>query len=244
MLKAETLTVTYGSHTALGGLDLDIAEGEIYALLGPNGAGKTTTINAFLGFVDLAGGRTSVAGINVQENPVAARRALAYIPEQVNLYGWFSGLENLDYFARLGGQSYDHDVLKRFLTQAGLQEEAFGRKVVGYSKGMRQKVGIAIALAKQAKALLLDEPTSGLDPAASYEFSESLKRVSGQGVAVLMATHDLFRALDIADRIGIMHSGILQDERAAKELSARELESLYLSVARGRVHQASSGMKI
>ena len=236
MLKTESLTVRYGNHTALHGLELQIAPGEVYALLGPNGAGKTTTLNCFLGFVTPASGRALVDGIDPQLDPVGARRAFAYIPEQVNLYRTLSGRENLAYFAELGGAHYSPAALSEFLVEAGLQEDAFDRKVEGYSKGMRQKVGIAIALAKQAKALLLDEPTSGLDPSASHEFSEILKRLGQRGVAILMATHDIFRALDTADRIGIMQRGILCDERSAESLSAIELEALYLDVARRQDH--------
>lgn len=232
MLKAEKLNKRYGAHVALDSLDLEVPAGEVYALLGPNGAGKTTTINCFLGFIRPDGGRALVDGIDVAQNPSAARQALAYIPEQVNLYTWFSGLENLAYFAGLGGHRYDKDALRAFLAEAGLQEEAFDRRVGGYSKGMRQKVGIAIALAKRAKALLLDEPTSGLDPRASYEFSELLKRLSSQGVAILMATHDIFRALDVATRVGIMQGGVLGDERSTSEIAADELEALYLERTR------------
>ena len=161
MLTATSLHKKFGPAVALHSLDLTVAPGEIYALLGPNGAGKTTTINCFLGFLTPDAGSASVAGINVALNPLAARRALAYIPEQVNLYGHFSGLENLAYFSELAGHRYADAQLRAFLTEAGLQAGAHDQRTAAYSKGMRQKVGIAIALAKEAKALLLDEPTSG-----------------------------------------------------------------------------------
>src|SRR5688572_4059864 len=151
MLKAENLHKRYGAHIALKSLNLEVSAGEVYALLGPNGAGKTTTINCFLGFIEPDGGRASVAGFDPAQNPEVARRALAYIPEQVNLYGTFSGMENLAYFADLGGSKWQEDQLRDFLREAGLQREAVDRPVSGYSKGMRQKVGVAIALAKNAK---------------------------------------------------------------------------------------------
>ena len=232
MLTCDQLHKRYGAHVALHALDLRIARGEIYALLGPNGAGKPTTINCFLGFVKPDGGAALVDGRDPAMDPEGARRALAYIPEQVNLYGWFSGLENLAYFAELGGHSYSKAELGDFLAEAGLQAEAHGRPVSGYSKGMRQKVGIAIALAKDARALLLDEPTSGLDPRASHEFSELLRKLSGRGVAILMATHDLFRALDVASRVGIMQGGRLMEELDAAGLSAAALEARYLEATR------------
>jgi len=228
MLTATSLHKKFGTAIALHSLDLSVAPGEIYALLGPNGAGKTTTINCFLGFLTPDAGTAIVAGIDVAKDPLAARRALAYIPEQVNLYGHFSGLENLAYFSELGGHRYNDTQLRTFLTDSGLEAPAQDRRVSGYSKGMRQKVGIAIALAKEAKALLLDEPTSGLDPAASHEFSALLRKLAGRGVAILMATHDLFRAKEDATRVGIMRHGRLVHTLTAAELSHTDLEKLYL----------------
>ncbi|WP_202843174.1 ABC transporter ATP-binding protein [Luteimonas saliphila] len=228
MLRARLLHKRFGGHIALRALDLTVEPGEIYALLGPNGAGKTTTIQCFLGFLAPDGGHVTVDGLDPQVDPRGARARLAYIPEQVNLYGHFTGDENLDYFAELGGHRYSRKERTALLEEAGLQAVAFDQRVSGYSKGMRQKVGIAIALAKQARALLLDEPTSGLDPSASHEFSQLLGRISQDGVAVLMATHDLFRAREIATRVGIMRAGQLRREFAPNELSAANLEQIYL----------------
>jgi ABC-2 type transport system ATP-binding protein len=168
MLATEALTKRFNGATVVDALTLTIAPGELFALLGPNGAGKTTTINCLLGFLTPDSGRALVDGLDVAREPLATKRRLAYIPEQVNLYGYFSGVENLAYFSELAGHRYADTDLRHFLDEAGLQPEAHDRRVSGYSKGMRQKVGIAIALAKQAKALLLDEPTSGLDPSASH----------------------------------------------------------------------------
>ena len=158
MLSAEGLIKRFNGVAAVDGLSLTVGRGEIFALLGPNGAGKTTTINCFLGFVAPDRGRTTVGGVDVAMYPLETKRSLAYIPEQVNLYGHFSGLENLSYFSELAGARHGEQTLRGFLVEAGLQKEAHDRRVTGYSKGMRQKVGIAIALAKDAKALLLDEP--------------------------------------------------------------------------------------
>jgi ABC-2 type transport system ATP-binding protein len=228
MLTTENLTKRFNGSTAVDGLSLHIAAGELFALLGPNGAGKTTTINCFLGFLTPDSGRAVVDGLDVAAEPLETKRRLAYIPEQVNLYGYFSGVENLAYFSELAGHRYPDADLRRFLTEAGLQTEAHDRRVSGYSKGMRQKVGIAIALAKQAKALLLDEPTSGLDPSASHEFSQLLRQMRERGIAILMATHDLFRAKEDATRVGIMRHGQLAHTLTAAELSHADLEKLYL----------------
>ena len=232
MLTAEKLHKRYGENIALHALDLAVAPGEPYALLGPSGAGQTTTSNCFLGFLTPDGGSVSIDGLDVAAQPLETKRRLAYIPEQVNLYGHFSGVENLAYFAELGGHRYDDAQLRAFLIDAGLQAEAHDRRVSGYSKGMRQKVGIAIALAKQAKALLLDEPTSGLDPSASHEFSRLLAKLRERGVAILMATHDLFRAKEDATRVGIMRHGKLVRELTAAEISHTDLEKLYLETMR------------
>ena len=232
MIRAHQLHKRYGDQVALHSLDLDISAGEIFALLGPNGAGKTTTINLFLGFVVPDGGAAFVDGLDVAAQPLATKRRLAYIPEQVNLYSHFSGVENLAYFAELGGQRYDDAELRTLLIEAGLQAQAHDRQVSGYSKGMRQKVGIAIALAKKARALLLDEPTSGLDPSASHEFSQLLHRLRERGLAILMATHDLFRAKQDATRVGIMRHGKLAHTLTAAELSHVDLEKLYLETMR------------
>jgi ABC-2 type transport system ATP-binding protein len=228
MLQAKNLTKTYDSQTALNNLNLTINEGEIFALLGQNGAGKTTTINCFLGFIEPSGGEASINGISVAANALETKKYLAYIPETVMLYPNLTGIENLEFFSQLAGFKYDKKELSGFLSRAGLQNQAHDQRVGGYSKGMRQKVGIAIALAKQAKALLLDEPTSGLDPKASNEFSDILRELSKNGTAILMATHDIFRAKEVAHRIGIMKEGNLVSVIDAKDISANELEKLYL----------------
>src|SRR5688572_12580062 len=233
MLQAISLRKDYNGFTALKGLNLSINAGDIYCLLGANGAGKSTTINLFLDFIKPTAGQALVDGLDVQKHPIETKRALAYIPEIVMLYRNLSGLENLRYFSGLAGHGHYTDAeLIEFLRRAGLPEDAPHRRVGGYSKGMRQKVGIAIALAKQAKVLLLDEPTSGLDPSASHEFSQLLRKLRERGIAILMATHDLFRAKEDATRVGIMRHGKLVHTLTAAELSHADLEKLYLETMR------------
>ncbi len=228
MLQARELCKNYGDVVALRSLNLRVAPGEIYCLLGANGAGKTTTINLLLGFIAPTSGQALVGEIDVARDAAAARRQLAYIPETVMLYGALSGLENLEYFSKLSGQRHEQTALHGFLARAGLAPDAHARPLKGYSKGMRQKVGVAIALAKQARALLLDEPTSGLDPKASNEFSELILDLARNGAAILMATHDLFRAKETGTRIGIMREGVLRAEFAAADVSHGALEEAYL----------------
>ena len=228
MLIAENLTKTYGDYRALNNLNLKLNKGEIFALLGQNGAGKSTTINIFLGFVKPTEGVAKINGISVIDHPDETKKFIAYIPETVLLYPNLTGIENLKFFSSLAGFDYDNEALTNFLSKAGLQSDAHHNRLGGYSKGMRQKVGIAIAIAKKAKVLLLDEPTSGLDPKASNEFSEILKELASEGTTIFMATHDIFRAKEVADRIGIMKRGNLISEINADEISANELEKLYL----------------
>jgi hypothetical protein len=228
MLIAENLSKTYGDYKALNNLNLKLNKGEIFALLGQNGAGKSTTINIFLGFVKPTEGVAKINGISVVDHPEETKKFIAYIPETVLLYPNLTGVENLKFFSSLAGFDYDNETLTNFLSKAGLQSDAHHNRLGGYSKGMRQKVGIAIAIAKKAKVLLLDEPTSGLDPKASNEFSEILKELASEGTTIFMATHDIFRAKEVADRIGIMKRGNLISEINADEISASELEKLYL----------------
>lgn len=228
MLIAENLSKTYGDYKALNNLNLKLNKGEIFALLGQNGAGKSTTINIFLGFVRPTEGVAKINGVSVVDHLEETKKYIAYIPETVLLYPNLTGVENLKFFSSLAGFDYDNEALTNFLSKAGLQSDAHHNRLGGYSKGMRQKVGIAIAIAKKAKVLLLDEPTSGLDPKASNEFSEILKELASEGTTIFMATHDIFRAKEVADRIGIMKRGNLISEINADEISANELEKLYL----------------
>jgi ABC-2 type transport system ATP-binding protein len=229
MLEAVDLTKRYGDVVALDRLNLTVEPGEVFCLLGANGAGKTTTIQLFLNFVPPTAGEARICGRPVAADPVGTKRALAYIPEVVNLYPALTGLENLAYFAELAGvEGLDDDARVALIERAGLTAEQGRRRVAGYSKGMRQKIGIAIALAKNARVLLLDEPLSGLDPKAANEFGQLVTGLAGAGTAVLMATHDLFRAREIGSRIGIMKHGVMVDVLDTTAVEHADVERIYL----------------
>jgi ABC-2 type transport system ATP-binding protein len=229
ILQAEQLVKHYGDHVALRGLDLSVNAGEVFCLLGANGAGKTTTIQLFLGFIEPTSGSAKIKGMEVQNNPLETKKLLAYIPENVMLYPNLTGIENLEYFSKLAGvPDLTKNALKEALIDAGLPKESADRPVNTYSKGMRQKVGIAMASARQAELLLLDEPTSGLDPKASNEFSQLVGRLRDRVVAVLMATHDLFRSREVGTHIGIMKSGQLVTQLNAEDVTHTDLERIYL----------------
>jgi ABC-2 type transport system ATP-binding protein len=223
-IEARQLTKQYGNQLALNALNLAIAPGQVYCLLGQNGAGKTTTINLLLGFAKPTSGEARI--MNEPAGTAGAR--VGYIPEVVQLYPQLSGLENLDFFSRLAGHRHTASQLAALLQRAGLQAEAHTQRVAGYSKGMRQKVGIAIALASQARVILMDEPTSGLDPKATAEFTQLVQQLATEGLTVLMATHDIFNAVQVGHRIGIMKSGRLVHELDTADITADALQQLYL----------------
>tara|TARA_Y100000590_G_scaffold339101_1_gene386524 strand:- start:3282 stop:3983 length:702 start_codon:yes stop_codon:yes gene_type:complete len=228
MISVKNITKTFKSFEALKNLTLEVAQGEIYGLLGSNGAGKSTTINILLGFLNPSSGEAFVNGINANSETDKARKNIGYIPENVNLYPYLTGIENLDYFCRLAGKNYNQEKLKEILLDCGLDLIDFDKKVNTYSKGMRQKVGIAIALAKEANIYLLDEPASGLDPLASTELSSILKNLSNSGAAILMASHDIFRIRETCNRIGILKNGELVKEMDTTSVTTKELENIYI----------------
>lgn len=229
MIEARRLSKAFNGVAAVDSLDLTIQPGEVFCLLGANGAGKTTTINLFLNFIEPTSGEARISGLNVVEHSLETKKRLAYIPEQVTLYRNLTGLENLRFFSRLAGAAPDSDPeLLAILAQAGLTEAQARQRVASYSKGMRQKVGIAITIGKRAEALLLDEPTSGLDPKAANDFSVLVADLAKRGVAVLMATHDLFRAKEMGNRVGIMKHGRMVDVLDTAQLGHQDLETIYL----------------
>ena len=228
MIAIQNTSKTFKGLQAVNQLSLAVSEGEIYGLLGSNGAGKSTTLNMLLGFLKPDEGKTLVNGIDASADATEARKHIGYIPENVNLYPYLTGIENLDYFCKLAGKKYNSTELAEFLTACGLQKEAHNKRTETYSKGMRQKVGIAIAYAKKAKVYLLDEPASGLDPLASNELSVLLKKLAGEGAAILMASHDIFRVRETCNRIGILKHGVLVKEINTSDVTANELEKIYL----------------
>jgi len=234
MIEIDNLTKRYATHTAVDGLNLHVAAGEVYALLGPNGAGKSTTIGCLLGFVTPDSGTIRLAGSTLPPAQAAVRHA-AYISENVALYDKLTGVENVEFFMRLLGERPSRRHIESLLARAGLPPHAWHRLSQGYSKGMRQKVGIVMALAKGARVLVLDEPTSGLDPEASVSFGELILSLADEGAAVLMATHDLFRAQELAHRCGMLVAGHLISEWNLGELNAGELERNYLDTLAVRV---------
>jgi ABC-2 type transport system ATP-binding protein len=230
ILKADDLSKRYEDGVlALDHLNLEVRAGEVYCLLGANGAGKTTTINLFLNFIPPTTGTCYINGIDVTKDPLEAKKYVAFVSENVMLYGNFTARQNLDFFAKLGGKTaLSKDAYYQVMRRVSLQEKAFEQRVKTFSKGMRQKLGISIAIIKDAPAILLDEPTSGLDPKAAEEFLEILQELKSEGKAIFMSTHDIFRAKEIGDRVGIMKEGRLVLERTREELQFEDLIKIYI----------------
>ncbi|KMQ64802.1 ABC transporter ATP-binding protein [Chryseobacterium angstadtii] len=228
ILQAIELSKQYNHVTALSGLNISVEKGEIFCLLGQNGAGKTTTINIFLGFLKASSGQALIKGVPVEINGETTKKFTAYIPEVVQLYPNLTGIENLDFFSQMAGFRYTREELAMLLENTSLQKEAHHKNLAAYSKGMRQKVAIAIAVAKCADLILMDEPTSGLDPKATAEFTRICKNLAAKGKTIMMATHDIFNAVNVGTRIGIMKEGRLVHTLDAQSVTANELQKIYL----------------
>ncbi|MCP4703162.1 MAG: ABC transporter ATP-binding protein, partial [candidate division Zixibacteria bacterium] len=220
-LEAVNLTKRYEDGVlALDHVSFSISPGEVFALLGGNGAGKTTTINLFLSFLEPTEGEARINGIVCHKEPLEAKKQIAFVSENVQLYSNFTAFQNLDFFAKLGGKNdYTKSDYRDVLLRVGLSAGVHNKRLSGFSKGMRQKCGIAIAILKDAPVILLDEPTSGLDPKAGRDFIELLKSLRDENRAILMSTHDIFRAKEVADVVAIMDSGQMIMQQTAAELS-------------------------
>lgn len=245
LLEAQDLTKVYEDGVkALDNLQLKVHAGEIYAMLGGNGAGKTTTINIFLDFIQPTNGSAFINGIDANSDPLEAKNYVAFVSENVQLYPNFTAIQNVDFFVQLGGKTrYSRSDYEKALIRVGLQQDAFDKKLRDFSKGMRQKCGIAIAILKDAPAILLDEPTSGLDPKAGKEFTRLIGELRDEGKAILMSTHDIFRAKEIADFVGILNNGVLVAQKTKAELEGVNLENLYVEYMAGYMDESVSNLE-
>jgi ABC-2 type transport system ATP-binding protein len=241
MLQTVDLSKRYEDGVlALDRLNLEVRAGEIYGMLGGNGAGKTTAIHLFLNFIEPTSGEARIAGIPTHKDPLAAKQKVAFVSENVSLYPHFSAIQNLEYFTHLGGRTeLGRGDYAAVLERVGLEPEAYDKRLRDFSKGMRQKTGLAIAILKDTPAILLDEPTAGLDPKAGLEFINLLEDLRQEGKAILMSTHDVFRAKQVVDRLGIMNRGILVAEKERDELEHEDLEQVYVRYMSGATEDAS-----
>ena len=208
VIEAQGLTKTYGRATAVDHISFSVERGEVFGLLGPNGAGKTTTILMLLGLTEISGGDVRVLGFNPAREPLSVKRRVGYLPDTVGFYDQLTAADNLRYTARLiGFKAIDREKrIAAALDQVGLSD--FADKGVGtFSRGMRQRLGLAEILMKGAQIAILDEPTSGLDPHATSELLAIIRGFKAEGVSVLLSSHLLERVQSVCDRVALFSGG-------------------------------------
>lgn len=238
VIELTGLTKKYGNFTAVNELNLTIRKGEIFGLLGPNGAGKSTTILMMLGLTEPTSGSVKVCSIDSTTHPIEVKRKVGYLPEDVGFYEDMTGLENLLYTAALNGISRKKACVKaeQLLDRVGILGEA-NKKSGKYSKGMRQRLGLADVLIKNPEVIILDEPTSGIDPAGVQEFMNLILQLSHEeGLTVLFSSHHLHQVQQVCDRVGLFGNGRLltQIELSALHKAEHGLDDIYNQYFGGR----------
>ncbi len=224
VIAARGLRKRYGRTVAVDGIDLEIRAGEIFGLLGPNGAGKTTTILMLLGLTDLSGGEIRVHGFDPVREPLEVKRRVGYLPDAVGFYDNLTARENLRYTGKLAGierteiEARVATALKRVALDAVADQ-----RVATFSRGMRQRLGLAEIAMKKSEVAILDEPTSGLDPQATFELLDMIRGLKAEGVAVLISSHLLDRVQAVCDRVALFHQGRIALIGAVSELADRVL---------------------
>ncbi len=249
ILKTENLTKKYGDLVAVDRLNLQVEEGEIFGLLGPNGAGKTTTILMLLGLTEPSGGKAVIDGRDCTRDPISVKRIVGYLPDNVAFYNDMTGRENLRFVGELNGLgAAETEARINMLLERTRMTDAADKKVRTYSRGMRQRLGIADVLMKDPRVVILDEPTLGIDPEGMHELLDLISELAHKdGRTVLISSHQLYQVQQICDRVGIFVKGSLiacgdisslrrdlGDESLSFEFAAspdnEDLEKLLLSV--------------
>ena len=228
-IRTKGLTKRYGTFTAVDKLDLTVRHGEVFGLLGPNGAGKTTTILMLLGLSEPSEGGARVLDLDPARNPLAVKRHVGYLPDNVGFYGGMTGRQNVRYTARLNGieRRAAEERIDALLKRVGLNDAA-DAPVDTYSRGMRQRLGLADVLVKEPSIVILDEPTTAIDPAGVVEVLELVRELAREGAAVLLASHLLHQVQQVCDRVGIFVQG--------KLVASGRMDKLSEQLGTGRVH--------
>jgi len=223
-IRAEGLTKRYGATLAVDHVNLEVRSGEIVGILGPNGSGKTTTILMLLGLTEPTEGRAEVSGCDPLRDPLGVKRQVGYLPDSVGFYDGLSARDNLAYTGRLAGLSRD-EIDRRFtaaLARVGLPD--VGRERVGtFSRGMRQRLGLAEVLMKQPSIAILDEPTATLDPHSTQEFLGMIRSLKDDGTAVLLSSHHLDQVQSVCDRVALFNHGRIALSGSISDLARRVL---------------------
>ncbi|THF56117.1 ABC transporter ATP-binding protein [Ollibium composti] len=208
VIEAGGLTKRYGRFTAVDGIDLAVNKGEVFGLLGPNGSGKTTTILLLLGLTEPSAGTIRVLGLDPLRKPLSVKRRVGYLPDQIGFYDHLSAEENLAYSARLAGlaSAEANRRISDALARVRLSDVR-GKRVATYSRGMRQRLGLAEVLAKGSEIAILDEPTSGLDPQSTQELLELIRELAADGVTIVLSSHLLAMMQSLCDRVALFSRG-------------------------------------
>jgi len=225
MIEMSELCKVYSNgHKALTAVTTTFRESEICVLLGHNGAGKTTLFKILLNLIPPTRGTVTVDDFPLQ-NAIEVNRRIGYLSEKVSVYEDLTAMQNLIFFGQLGngGSATTEELLKA----VGLDPRFFHQRVASFSKGMRQRLGLAIMLAKEAKYLLLDEPTTGLDPKSVHDLRELTSKMKAMGRGMLIATHDLYFAREVADRILVLREGVLVSDTESDKPELKNLETLF-----------------
>ncbi len=228
VISTSDLTKKYGGFVAVDRLNLKVQAGEVFGLLGPNGAGKTTTILMLLGLTEPTSGAVRVIGLDPARKPLSVKSRVGYLPDQVGFYDELTARENLIYIARLNGipRSQVGRRVDETLERVGLEKVA-GKRVGVFSRGMRQRLGLADVLIKKPQLIIMDEPTSGLDPEASHEFLKMIRSLKEEGITILLSSHLLHQVQTTCDRVGLFNQGRMVLEGAVEELARQVLGGAY-----------------
>ena len=233
MLVIDHLTKAYGEKKAVDDLSLHIAPGEIYGFIGPNGAGKTTTLKSCCGILSYDAGEITVAGISVRKDPIAAKKALAYLPDNPEIYEYMTGIQYLNFIADIYGVQPDARAEKiRSLCDSFSLTSDLAQPVSAYSHGMKQKLAIVSAWMHDPKLILMDEPFVGLDPIAAHTLKQMMRQLCDGGGAIFFSTHVLEVAEKLCDRIAIIKNGRLVRSGTMDEVKGDDsLEEIFLELA-------------
>ncbi len=228
VVETKKLTKHYGPVVAVDKLNLKVREGEVFGMLGPNGSGKTTTILMLLGLTEPTSGYVRVLGLDPARRPLSVKARVGYLPDQVGFYDDMTARENLIYIAKLNGLPREEAYrrIDEALAQMGLADVA-DRRVGTFSRGMRQRLGLAEVLIKRPRLIIMDEPTQGLDPEAAHEFLGIVRDLKAREISILLASHLLHQVQAVCDRVGLFHKGKMVLEGTVPQLARKVLGGGY-----------------
>jgi ABC-2 type transport system ATP-binding protein len=228
VIETKGLTKKYDGFVAVDSLDLTVEQGKVFGLLGPNGAGKTTTILMLLGLTEPSGGKVRVLGFNPARKPLSVKARVGYLPELIGFYDELTARENLIYTARLNGLSRQETSrrIDEAFARVGLTNAA-DNQVATYSRGMRQRLGLADVLIKQPELIIMDEPTQGLDPEGAREFLQMIRGLKAEGITILLSSHLLYQVQAVCDQVGLFNLGQMVLEGSVPELAQKVLGGAY-----------------